>query len=90
MVMHFRISGRVVKEVRYRVFGCGAAIAAGSMLTEMITNRRVEECLSVTQKQLLDALGGLPADKAWCAGLALGTMRNALEKTASDDFSGSG
>jgi len=81
MVMHFRIEDQRVTEVKYEVFGCGAAIAAGSMLTEMMTNLSIQECLALTRQRLTDALGGLPADKVWCADLALAAMRNALEKS---------
>ena len=75
--MHFRVADRVVAEVKYQTFGCGPAIAAASMLTEMITNQEIEECLAITKQQLAEALV-LPADKLWCAGLAIDTMRNAL------------
>ena len=79
MIMHFRLDGGVVKEVRFKTFGCGPAIAAGSLLSEMITNRNIAECLAVTEQQLIDALA-LPADKTWCAKLALTTVHSALTK----------
>ena len=77
MVMYFRLKDETVTEVKYQTFGCGPAIATGSMLTEMITNRSIEQCMTVTSQQLIDALD-LPVDKLWCANLAVGTMRNAL------------
>ncbi len=78
MVVHFRLSGGVVKEVKYQVFGCGAAIAAGSMLTEMITDCSIHECLALTRQDLVDALGGFPSDKVWCVDLAIAAMREGL------------
>ena len=80
MDMYFRIQDGFIKEVKFQTFGCGAVIAAGSMLTEMITNRTVKECLTVTDQQLIKALGGLPGDKIWCAKLALATMHDAFDR----------
>jgi NifU-like protein involved in Fe-S cluster formation len=80
MVMHFRVAHGIVTEVKYQTFGCGPAIAAGSMLTEMITGRSIEKCMALTGGQLSDALGGLPPEKTWCAGLAVEAMRDALSK----------
>ena len=80
MDVYLRIDSGIVREVTFETFGCGAAIAAGSMLTEMVKGRSVEDCLALTQKQLTDALGGLPADKTWCAQLAIDSMRSALSK----------
>ncbi len=89
MTMDFHIKNGIVAEVRYRTYGCAPAIAAGSVLTEMIQGRTIEEALSVTEQQLADALGGLPPGKTWCVELALGTMRNALEGHRSGDASAS-
>jgi nitrogen fixation NifU-like protein len=78
MCMSFRLSDGCVQEVRYRSFGCGPAIAAGSVLTEMITGRAVRDCMEITEEQVSDALGGVPHEKKWSVRLALETMRNAL------------
>jgi len=78
MVMHFRIADGVVTEVKYQTFGCGPAIAAGSMLTQLVKGRSVEACLALTEQELAEALGGLPSEKTWCADLAIRAMCNAL------------
>ncbi len=78
MAMYFRIRNGIVTEVKYRTFGCALSIAAGSVLTEMITGRNVTECLALTEQQLSEALGSISADQAWCLSLALSTMRKAL------------
>jgi len=80
MVMDFRIADGVVAGVKYQTFGCGPAIAAGSMLTETMKGRSVEECTALTAEKLNDALGGLPSDKVYCASLAITAMRNALAR----------
>ena len=87
MVMHFRLRDGVVAEVRYQTFGCVPAIAAGSALTEMIAGRRIDECLALGEKDVDEALGGLPPERAYCAGLAISAMRDALAAKAE---SGSG
>ena len=79
MSMSFRLAGGIVREVRYRTFGCGPAIAAGSALTEMLRGRTVNQCLEITEEQLAAVLCGMPHDKRWCLALALTTMRKALE-----------
>jgi nitrogen fixation NifU-like protein len=80
MVMEFRLAGGTVAEARFQTFGCGPAIAAGSMLTEMITGRTVAESLAVTKDELIEALGGLPANKTWCAGLAIRALHDGLNQ----------
>lgn len=80
MVMHFRLRGGLVEKVRYQTFGCVPAIAAGSALTEMIAGRAVGECLALTDRDVDEALGGLPPERAYCAGLAIAAMRDGLAK----------
>ncbi|MFO0946230.1 MAG: iron-sulfur cluster assembly scaffold protein [Planctomycetota bacterium] len=79
MVIQLRVQDERIVDARFQTFGCGAAIAAGSMLTEMILGRDVPECLRVTENELNEALGGLPADKLWCAQLPVAALRRALD-----------
>ena len=60
MKMYLRIQGDTITDVRFKTFGCGAAIATSSMATEMIKGRTVEEALKVTNKAVMEALDGLP------------------------------
>ena len=85
MAMSFRFVDGVVGEVKYRTFGCGPAIAAGSLLTEMVLGRSVEQCLALEEEQLIDTLGDIPSDKTWCVELALSTMRKALDSYLAGD-----
>jgi nitrogen fixation NifU-like protein len=67
-----------VQEVRFRTFGCTAAIASASVLTELAAGLAVEEAARLEPADILNALGGLPARKEACALMAIGALRGAL------------
>lgn len=71
-------NGRLV-DVKYRTFGCGAAVASGSMGTEMVKGLTIEEALKITDQQVADALDGLPPEKMHCSNLAADGIRAAIE-----------
>ncbi len=68
----------VIKEARFKTFGCGAAIATSSMATELVTGKTVQEALSVTNKAVMEALDGLPPVKVHCSLLAEEAIHAAL------------
>ena len=76
--LHMKIEGDMVREARFKVFGCGAAIAAGSMLTELIIGKMVPELRSITNQQLSEKMGGLPPEKIHCSILAEQAIHEAL------------
>lgn len=78
MVLCLRLRDDVVVEAKYQTHGCGATIAARSMLTELIMNRSADECRAMTAEQLTEALGGVPPDKQHCPVLAVTALHNAL------------
>ena len=78
--MSLRLEGDRVAAARFHTYGCGATIAAGSMLTELILGRTVAECRAVTADALAAALGGFPPDKLHCPELAVAALRDVLEK----------
>lgn len=78
MRMYLRIDDDKITDVKFKTFGCGAAIATSSMATEMIKDKTVGEALALTNKAVADALGGLPAIKVHCSILAEQAVRRAL------------
>ena len=76
--LYVRILEGRVSEVKFKSFGCGATIAAASMLTELVLNRPLTECLGISEAELVEALGGLPPEKTHCATVAVAALRNAL------------
>lgn len=70
MKMYFKIENGIIEDVRFKTFGCGAAIATSSMATEMIKGKSIEDALSLTNKAVIEALDGLPPAKIHCSVLA--------------------
>ena len=79
MKMDLKIENGVIKEVRFKTFGCGAAIATSSMATEMVRGKTLNEALEVSNKAVMEALGGLPPQKVHCSVLAEEAIRAAIE-----------
>ena len=68
----------VIQDVKFKTFGCGAAVATSSMATELVKGKKVNEALQVTNKSVMDALDGLPAVKVHCSLLAEEAIHAAL------------
>ena len=79
MKMYLKIKDNVIEDVKFETFGCGSAIASSSIATEMIKGKTIEEALAVTNKQVVDALGGLPAHKLHCSVLAEEAVKSAVK-----------
>ena len=79
MKMYLKIDGDTITDVKFKTFGCGAAIATSSIATEMIKGRTLEDALALTNQEVVDALGGLPAHKLHCSVLAEEAIKNALK-----------
>ena len=78
MKMYLKIRDNVIQDVKFETFGCGSAIASSSMATEMIKGKTIDQALAVTNRQVVDALGGLPAHKLHCSVLAEESIKSAI------------
>ena len=79
MKMYLKIKDNRIEDAKFETFGCGSAIASSSMATELIKGKTIEEALAVTNKQVVDALGGLPAYKLHCSVLAEESSKAAVK-----------
>lgn len=68
-----------LEDVKFLTFGCGAAIAVSSMVSEMAKGKTLEEALQITNKQVAEELGGLPANKLHCSNLGADALHKAIE-----------
>ena len=78
MKMYIKVKDNVITDVKFKTFGCGAAIATSSMATEMIKGKPIDEVLKLTNKAVVEALDGLPATKIHCSVLAEQAIKSAL------------
>lgn len=78
MRMYLDIQDNVIKDAKFKTFGCGAAIATSSMATELLIGKTVEEALNITNKAVMEALDGLPPVKVHCSLLAEEAIHAAL------------
>ncbi|HEY5192228.1 MAG TPA: Fe-S cluster assembly scaffold protein NifU [Candidatus Deferrimicrobium sp.] len=79
MRLYLKIEEGRVRDAKFRTFGCGAAIASSSMLTEMIKGKTVDEARAITNQQVAEALDGLPAVKIHCSVMAEQAVKSALD-----------
>ena len=78
MRMYLKIENDTIVDVKFKTFGCGAAIATSSIATEMIKGQKIEDALKLTNKAVVEALGGLPPVKIHCSVLAEQAVKAAL------------
>ena len=69
---------QIIRDVKFKTFGCGAAVATSSMATEMIKGRKLEDALKLTNKAVVEALDGLPDSKLHCSVLAEQALKAAI------------
>ncbi|MDO9534315.1 MAG: Fe-S cluster assembly scaffold protein NifU [Bacillota bacterium] len=79
MKIFIKVENDVIEDIRFLTFGCGAAIASSSALTEMVKGKTIDDALEVTNKHVAEELGGLPPAKLHCSNLAADALHNAIK-----------
>ncbi|NTW72728.1 MAG: Fe-S cluster assembly scaffold protein NifU, partial [Eubacteriaceae bacterium] len=78
MKMYLKIENDIIVDVKFKTFGCGAAVATSSKATEMILGKTLEEAEKLTNSMVIDELGGLPQEKVHCSVLAEQAIKSAI------------
>jgi nitrogen fixation NifU-like protein len=79
MAIYIKVKDDVIDDIKFETFGCGAAIATSSMVTELVKGKTIDEALKITNKTVADALDGLPTIKMHCSLLAEDGLKAAIE-----------
>ncbi len=79
MKFTIKVKDNIIEDVKYFTFGCGAAIAVSSMVSEMARGKTVDEAMNITNKQVAEALGGLPGNKMHCSNLGADALHKAIQ-----------
>lgn len=82
--VYMKIEDDHIKDIKFSTFGCGAAVATSSMVTELVKGKSIDDALKVSKDQVAEALDGLPPAKMHCSNLAADAIKNAIEKYRSD------
>ena len=79
MKFYIKVENNIIKDVKFKTFGCGAAIAVTSMVSEMAIGKTIEEALAITNDAVAKELGGLPPNKLHCSNLGADALHKAIE-----------
>ena len=82
MLLYLRVEGERIEDASYQTYGCGPAIAAGSLITERLQGSARDEAALWSEKEINEALGGLPPAKRHCSALAASALKDALQHWA--------
>ena len=78
-IIYMQVEDGVIKDIRFETFGCAAAVASSSILTEMVKDKTVDEAYRITEDAVADELGGLPEKKMHCSMVGVQALRKAIE-----------
>ena len=79
MRIYIKVENEVITDVKFKTFGCGAAIATSSKATELVKGKTLDEALQITNKMVMESLGGLPPVKVHCSVLAEEALHAAIQ-----------
>jgi len=79
MTIYIKVRNNKLEDVKFKTFGCGAAVATSSMITELAKGKTLEEALKITRADVAESLGGLPPVKMHCSNLAADGLHAAIE-----------
>lgn len=79
MTIYIKVKDNRIEDIKFKTFGCGAAVATSSMITELAKDKTLEEALKITRKDVADALEGLPPVKMHCSNLAADALKARLK-----------
>jgi len=79
MAIYIKVKDEIIIDIKFKTFGCAAAVATSSILTEMAKGKMLDEALKITRDDVANELGGLPAIKLHCSNLAADALREAIK-----------
>ncbi len=80
LLLSLKIKKEKIVDVKYKIYGCGAAVATSSIASEMMMGKTLTEALKITDDSIAEALGGLPEEKHHCSNLAASALRGAINE----------
>ena len=79
MTIYIRVKDDIITDIKFKTFGCGAAIAVASMVSEMARGKKIEEAMEITNKAVVTNLDGLPPQKLHCSNLGADALHRAIK-----------
>lgn len=80
LLLSIKIEDDRIADIKYKIYGCGAAVATSSIASELAMGKTLDEALQIDEQTITDALGGLPSQKLHCSNLAAGAIRGAINE----------
>jgi nitrogen fixation NifU-like protein len=79
MILYIKVDNEIISDIGVMVYGCPASIATASMTSELAKGKSIKEALSISDQDVIEALGGLPEHKKHCSLLSVSALRNAID-----------